>query len=54
VRYPQTLRVFLGCKFRCLIQSVNAFSHRLVIPLSFIRYIQRTGAVLSFQHRSQH
>ena len=27
VRYPQTLRVFLGCKFECLIQLANACSH---------------------------
>ena len=27
VRYPQTLRVFLGCKFKCLIQLANACSH---------------------------
>jgi hypothetical protein len=32
VRYPQTLRVFLGCKFKELIQSVNACSHGLVTP----------------------
>ena len=53
VRYPQTLRVFLGCKFKCFIQSDNAYSHGLLIPLSSIWYFQQMGAVLSFRHLSR-
>ena len=32
MRYPQTLRVFLGCKPNCLIQSVSAYSHGICDP----------------------